>query len=86
MKLSEKIAELQKALTEYGDVDVVYASDSEGNSFHESGHGGSLYAITENGELPYYIEVMDEEEYEEWKQECEEYDEEFNAIIVYCIN
>lgn len=86
MKLSEKIEELQKALAEYGDIDVVYSSDDEGNAYHEANHGGCLYARTEDGELPFYIETMDEEEYEEWKQECEEYDEEFNAIIVYCIN
>lgn len=86
MKLSEKIEELQKALAEYGDINVIYSKDNEGNEFSQCGHGGSLYAMTENGELPYCIEVLDEDEYEEWKQECEEYDEEFNAIIVYCIN
>lgn len=86
MKLSEKIVELQKALAEYGDIDVIYSADDEGNAYHESNYGGCLYARTEGGELPYYIEVMDQEEYDELKQECEEYEEEFNAIIVYCIN
>lgn len=86
MKLSQKIAELQEALAEYGDVDIVYASDDEGNSYHQSNRGGRLYAITEDGELPYFIETMDEEEYEELKQECEEYNEELNAVIIYCIN
>lgn len=86
MKLSEKIAELQRALAEYGDVDVVYASDNEGNSYHESGHGGSLYAVTEDGELPYCIETLDEDEYEELKQDFEESGEEPDVALVYCIN
>lgn len=79
MKLSEKIAELQEALAEHGDINVVYASDEEGNSYHPSNRGGSLYALTEDGELPYYVEVVDEEE-------LEERDEESDIVIVYCIN
>jgi len=35
MKASELIAQLQETVAVYGDLDVVYSVDEEGNSFHE---------------------------------------------------
>ena len=44
MLLSEKIAELQQALEKHGDLECIYASDDEGNSFKKVNVGGILYA------------------------------------------
>ena len=76
MKLSEKIEELQKALAEYGDIDVIYSKDDEGNEFSQCGHGGILYAESRRGKLPQRnIEV-----YVEIDEDCDD------MIVVYCIN
>lgn len=77
MKLSEKIAELQKALAEYGDMDVIYSADDEGNEFSQCGHGGLLYAEPgRGGKLP----SRDIEVYVEVDEDCDD------MIKVYCIN
>ena len=77
MKLSEKIAELQKALAEYGDIDVIYSADDEGNEFSQCGHGGLLYAEPgRRGKLP----SRDIEVYTEVDEDCDD------MIKVYCIN
>lgn len=52
MKLSEKIEELQKAIEEYGDVDVIYSCDEGENRFDECGGGVLLYAELSKGKLP----------------------------------
>ena len=42
MILSEYISNLQEILKDHGDIEVVYSSDSEGNSFHRVGHKPSI--------------------------------------------
>lgn len=41
MKASEHIAELQELISKYGDQELVYARDSEGNGFSKVGFGPS---------------------------------------------
>lgn len=73
MKLSEKIAELQKALEEHGDLECIVASDEEGNAFHPAGLGGHLY-IEECDELPYDLDISVDNDYYHY------------SMMVYCLN
>lgn len=56
MKLSEYIKELNKLKKEYGNLEVIYAKDEEGNNFHSVNYEPSLCQV-ENLE-EYYLEIV----------------------------
>lgn len=74
MKLSKYIELLQRTLDGEGDLEVVYATDEEGNSFHKVNYAGALYYF-ENLE-DYYLEQVDVEELDEYP----------DAVKAFCIN
>lgn len=47
MKLKEYIAKLEVLLAKHGDVDVIYASDSEGNSYEKCRYEPSACKFTD---------------------------------------
>lgn len=68
MKVSEQIKELTELLQEYGDLDLVYSSDPEGNSFDKVYYGPSVGMITDEKE---YFDLSQFEEYinDGWQKE-----------------
>lgn len=62
MKVSEMIENLQKFMTEYGDLDCWYAKDDEGNGYNEVYYDPSMYWVDASGEV--YNNTDDLEEYD----------------------
>lgn len=80
MKLSEYIKNLEKALKEFGDREVIYAIDDEGNGYQKvyfSPSFGFVEGIEENNRFDDFINS--DEDLEEYGIKKED----FNAI---CIN
>jgi hypothetical protein len=48
MKISEMIVNLVEVLEKWGDLDVVYSSDEEGNSFHKVAYTPSVGFFKDN--------------------------------------
>lgn len=74
MKLSEYIKDLQESLVEFGDLDVVYSTDEEGNGYHKLECGGGCMYV-ENLQ-DYFLEYLDYDELGEYEE----------PIKVFCIN
>ena len=52
MKISEMIQNLQEFMEEYGDLECWYASDDEGNAYHQVSYNPSLMCVDKyNGEV-----------------------------------
>ena len=73
MKVSEMIKNLEEFKAEYGDLDCWYATDDEGNAYHEVYFDPSFRYIDEDGMV-----YNDEEDLEE----CEVYMEDVTPICV----
>lgn len=59
MKISEMIKHLQEFAFEHGDVDCYYATDDEGNDYHEVHYSPSLMYVNE------YEDVFSQADYDE---------------------
>ncbi len=68
MKISKVIETLKSAQDDYGDIDVLLASEPEGNSFDELRQWGTLVAWRVDGE----IDTCNEDEVEEYDIDPEE--------------
>ena len=51
MKISEMINNLQEFMAEHGDIDCYYATDDEGNEYHEVYYDPSLCYVNEYGDV-----------------------------------
>ena len=74
MKLSKYVEHLQRVLKNEGDLEVVYATDEEGNGFHKVNYAGAVYYF-ENLE-DYHLEQADVEELDDYP----------DAVRAFCIN
>ena len=62
MKISEMIKNLEEFKKEYGDLDCWYATDDEGNEYHEVYFDPSLRYVDSDDEI--YTSIKDLEEYD----------------------
>lgn len=67
MKISEMIKNLQEFMVEHGDLDCWYATDDEGNDYHEVYYDPSFRYVDEDGTV-----YQDEEDLEACEVEIEE--------------
>lgn len=74
MKLKEYIDELQEALNQFGNLDVIYSVDQEGNAYHELTSGGGCMYVENIDE--YFLEDIAYEEIEDYEE----------PVKVFCIN
>lgn len=51
MKISEMINNLQEFMAEHGDIDCYYATDDEGNEYHEVYYDPSLRYVNKYGDV-----------------------------------
>lgn len=65
MKLSEYIANLQSVIDKHGDLDVIYSSDDEGNSFDTIKYTPTLGIATfsQRGRVENFIDLKNVEQY-----------------------
>lgn len=73
MKISEMIANLEEFKAKYGDLDCWYATDDEGNEYHEVYYDPSFRYVDEDGEM-----YNDEEDLEE----CDIYREDLTPVCL----
>lgn len=73
MKISEMIANLEEFKEKYGDLDCWYATDDEGNEYHEVYFDPSFRYVDSEGTV-----YTDEEDLEE----CEVYMEDVTPICI----
>jgi hypothetical protein len=64
MKVSQMIKNLQEFMKKHGDLDCWYATDDEGNEYHEVYFTPSYRYATVDGEMVSYEDII-EFEYEE---------------------
>lgn len=74
MKLSKYVEHLQRVLKNEGDLEVVYATDEEGNSFHKVSYAGAIYYFESLED--YFLEQVDVEELDDYP----------DAVRAFCIN
>lgn len=80
MKLSQHVRALQKLLKEYGDMDVVYSVDDEGNAFRKIWWSPSLGYYCERDS-----EYISEENFREEFEDMEYYSmDDFEKVV--CVN
>lgn len=70
MKISEMIKNLEEFMAEHGDIDCWYATDDEGNGYHEVYFDPSFRYVNDEGEM-YREEDLEEylEDYELTKED-----------------
>lgn len=65
MKLSEYIKELQELEAQgYGEFELIYSSDSEGNNYHKVGYSPGLMMVDDLSE--YYLDIIHPDDAEEY--------------------
>lgn len=70
MKISEMIKNLQEFMEEHGDLDCWYATDDEGNGYHEVYFDPSFrYVVNEDGDMYREEELEEYLEYYELTKE-----------------
>lgn len=70
MKISEMIKNLQEFMEEHGDLDCWYATDDEGNEYHEVYFDPSFrYVVNEDGDMYREEELEEYLEYYELTKE-----------------
>ena len=82
MKLSDFISVCKNVLDEYGDLDVIYASDDEGNSYNDIYYAPTLGDYT-GGEFTSEKDFEEAEEYIDGVDGSETVNYTINAV---CIN
>ena len=76
MKVSEMIKNLEKFIKEHGDIDCWYATDDEGNAYHEVYFNPSFRYVNEDGE------VYSEYNIEEYLEDCELTKEDVTPVCI----
>jgi len=87
MKLSKYIKELEEKLKNYGDLEVVYSVDDEGNSFNEVYFSPSIgHYRSEDKEWDTQEDIFERNDEEEEDAEHEERKPELIHVNAICIN
>ena len=76
MKISEMIKNLQKFMEKYGDLDCWYATDDEGNEYHEVYYDLSFRYVNEDGDM------YSEEDIEEYLEDYELTKEDVTPVCI----
>lgn len=69
MKISEMIENLQEFMEEHGNIDCYYATDDEGNDYHEVYYSPTFYYVNTYGDVFNPTEI-DEDEKEDLTPIC----------------
>lgn len=68
MKISEMIKNLEEFKAEYGDLDCWYATDNEGNDYHEVYYSPSLCYVDSDDDI--YTSIDDDIDEEDLRKIC----------------